>query len=106
MQGPFARSRAGIVIAAPRQEAFLQHNFVIKNNIIVSASPGLNVAANYAPENFTADGNLYDPAAEFRWKERKHWISMSFAEWQEATGQDHESRIGVPKSIGVGVDDE
>ena len=45
-------------------------------------------AVNYAPQNLVADGNLYDAAAEFRWNEPKHWISMSFADWRAATGQD------------------
>ena len=105
MRGPFDQSRAGIVIEAPRQEAFLQHNFIIKNNIVANANPGLNVAANYAPEHFAADGNFYDAAAEFRWKEPKHWITMSFADWQVATSQDHESRVGVAEFANATIGD-
>jgi len=94
MCGPFDRSRAGIAIAKPRQEAFLQRSFVIKNNIIANAGPGLNVAVNYAPNDFVADGNLYDTNASFRWNEPKHWLHIPFMDWKSTTGQDANSRAG------------
>ncbi len=96
MYGPFDRSRAAIAIAKPRQEAFLQQSFVIKNNIIANARPGLNVAVNYAPDEFVAEGNLYDADAGFRWNEPKHWLSVPFSDWQTATRQDANSRVGEP----------
>jgi hypothetical protein len=91
--------RGTITIAAARGAGFLQNRFVIKNNLISGAGDGLNIAAAYAPTDFVADGNVYDPDARFRWNNRKHWESISFAEWQAATNQDAHSKTAAPAFV-------
>lgn len=43
-----------------------------------------------------ADGNVFDPDAGFRWNNRKHWQSLTFAQWRDATGQDANSKTAAP----------
>ena len=105
LQGPFDRSRGGIAIQAPRQEAFRQQNFVIKNNIIADAGEGLNIAVDYAPAAFIADGNVYDARSGFRWNEPKHWVSMAFTKWKSAAKQDARSRMGAPVFVNADAGD-
>ncbi len=99
MLGPFDRTRAAITISAPRGDQYRQNRFVIKNNLISSAGDGPNIVANYAPTDFVADGNLYDPDARFRWNNSKHWESISFADWRAATNQDANSKTGRPPFV-------
>jgi hypothetical protein len=95
MVGPFDRSRAAITISAARRAAHRQNGFVIKSNRVSNAGEGCNIAANYAPTDFVADENAYDPDARFRWDNTKHWESISFIDWQAATGQDANSKTGT-----------
>ena len=99
MLGPFDRSRAAITISAPRGAAYRQNRFIIRNNLISNAGDGPNIAADYAPTDFIADENVYDPDARFRWNDPKHWESISFADWQAATNQDLNSKPGLPLSV-------
>jgi hypothetical protein len=99
LSGPFDRSRAAITIAAARGAAYRQNRFIIKNNLISGAGDGLNIAADYAPTDFVADGNVYDPHARFRWNNLKHWESISFADWRAATNQDRSSNTGSPAFV-------
>ena len=71
----------------------------IKNNVISGAGEGCNIAADYAPTDFVADENVYDPDARFRWDNSKHWESISFADWQNATNQDPNSKTGTPPVV-------
>jgi len=96
IRGPFHETRAGISIETKQGGQYRQNNFVIRNNVIANAGVGQNIALDYAPTNFVAGGNVYDPRAGFRWNNRKHWESISFPEWQAATGQDADSRLAEP----------
>ena len=91
--GPFDRAGAAIKIVPARGAEYLQNRFIIKNNLISKAGEGLNIAVSYAPADFVADGNVYDPDAHFRWNNLKHWESISFADWRAATNQDANSKI-------------
>jgi len=97
--GPFSKSRAGIAIQTARKGAYRQNRFVIKNNVIANTGSGLNIAVDYAPTDFVADGNAYDGSAGFRWNNRKHWESVSFTAWRAATKQDANSRTGTPAFV-------
>ena len=93
MIGPFDRAGAAIKIVPARGAEYLQNRFIVKNNLISKAGEGLNIAVSYAPADFVADGNVYDPDARFRWNNSKHWESISFADWRAATSQDANSKI-------------
>ncbi len=99
MLGPFDRSRAAINISAARGASHRQNRFIIKNNVISGAGEGCNIAADYAPTDFVADENVYDPDGRFRWDNSKHWESISFADWQNATNQDPNSKTGTPAPV-------
>jgi hypothetical protein len=102
ISGPFDRSQAAIAVLAARGAAHRQNRFIIKNNLIAKAGDGLNVAVDYAPTDFVADENVYDPHAGFRWNNPKHWESVSFADWQAATSQDGNSKTGSASSSSSG----
>jgi len=97
--GPFDRSGAAIVISGARGAAYRQDRFVIKNNLIANVGDGVNLAVDYAPTQFVADGNIYDPAARFRWNNPKHWESRSFSAWRQTVEQDVRSTTGTPTFV-------
>ena len=103
--GPFDRSRGAIAIQTARRGKYRQESFIIRNNIVARAGEGANVAADYAPTRFVADGNVYDPKAAFRWNDPKHWQSVPFAAWRAATGQDRNSRPAVPAFVDLAAGD-
>ena len=86
----------GIRIIPNASLAHVQQDYVIKSNIIANAGAGKNVEVSYAPTGFVADGNVYDPSANFRWNETRHWITIPFSQWKTVTGQDANSRTGNP----------
>ncbi len=105
--GPFSyktiwgpRNGRGISILPKPSMAHKQNDYVIENNIITNAVKGdKNIETNYAPSNLIARGNIYDPDARFRWNQTKHWVTMSFSEWKEATGQDSKSKTDQPALV-------
>ena len=105
ISGPFTRNGFGALTFTPRAR-HRQNTLVIQSNLITNTGPNAsNVEVAYAPTNFIACGNLYDPDARFRWDETKHWIKMTFDEWQRATGQDADSKLGVPRLADVASGD-
>ncbi len=103
MYGPFDSNTiwgphhgAGIGITPVADLPYKHNSFVIKNNIIANAGGGKNVEVSYAPTNFIANGNIYNPSVPFRWNTTDHWVTISFAAWQTATGQDANSTLGDP----------
>ena len=105
IHGPIKQAGAGISIAPARRHKHRQNNFVIKNNIIANAGRGVNIATDYAPSNWVAGGNVYDPRRGFRWNNPKHWESVQFPAWKEATGQDAESKAVQPAFVGAASGD-
>lgn len=103
--GPFPKGRAAMAIEARRGVPYRQESVVFKNNIIANVQDGLNLAVDYAPARWVADGNVYDPGAGFRWGEPRSWESVSFTAWRAATGQDARSLTGVPTFVDAAAGD-
>ncbi len=86
--GAYGNSFAQHGISIYPQYPYRPQSFVIKNNIIAkSGGVKRNVGVNYAPANWIAEGNVYDPAAGFIWDNE----IVNFERWQELTGQDKDS---------------
>ncbi len=87
------------ILLTPKDVVYKQQNYVIKNNVIANTGSGDNIELDYAPTGLIANGNIYDPSGQFRWDETQHWVTLSFSQWQAATGQDANSKLAVPTFI-------
>ncbi len=87
---------SGTIVIDDDGRAFPQQNFVFRNNIIASTLGGNgddNIGVSYAPTNFLANGNVFDPTGSFRWN---NVILPDLTAWQAATGRDDLSIADVP----------
>ena len=89
--GPFGlqgHSLAQHAISIYPQSPYRPESFVIKNNILANTGPGKrNIGVNYAPKEWIAEGNVYDPRSGFLWNNR----IVSLKNWRKLTGQDANS---------------
>ncbi len=94
------RRRGAISIGAVdkgRHYEFMQHNLVIKNNVVVGVGEGeRNVQATYAPANLEMDANVFDPAGTFQWVES---VEIDLAGWRQRSGADQTSRSCLPSFV-------
>ncbi len=61
--------------------------YVIKNNVFAGLdSTDYNIRTDNSLSNFTCNGNVYDPDADYYWNGSK-----TFAEWKSTTGEDANS---------------
>ena len=80
--------------------AYRQQNFVFKNNIIANVgSSEVNMRLTYAPSNWIANGNIYDPQGRYYWNNAS--LGTSFASWRSASGQDAGSKTGTPTFVDI-----
>jgi hypothetical protein len=94
--GPFQESRGAITVETARFGSHRQNDFLIERNVIARVGKGRNLALDYAPTGFIAEGNTFDPDAGFRWDNPRHWELIPFGVWRKVTGQDRRSRTRVP----------
>ena len=103
--GYHERSGGAITITRAQGGDFRQERFIIRSNIIANTGQGLDIAADYAPTQLVADGNLYDPRAKFLWGSRQRRDALPFARWQAATAQDAPSRAAAPSFVDLAAGD-
>jgi len=87
------------VIHAFSRFKYPQNNWIFKNNLIThlhSPSDNYSVYMGFAPDNWIADGNVYDSNGRFRWDGKN---CDTLADWQRATGQDANSTVGQPRFV-------
>lgn len=81
-----------------------QQRFLIENNVFAGMGPASRALfdVTYAPTNFIANGNVYDPSVGFIWNNTP---CATLEAWQAATGQDQNSKTGVPAFVGAAAGD-
>ena len=100
--GLFGNSFAQHAISIYPQSKFRAQGFVIKNNIITNTGPAKrNMGVNYAPSNWVAENNIYDPASAFLWDNS----IIGLDEWKKATGQDANSVQRKPDFVDLASGD-
>ena len=63
-----------------------QNDFVVRNNIVGGITSGVaNLAISYAPTNFDAGTNVWDPDGGYRWDQAAN-VQIDFATWQIESG--------------------
>jgi len=93
--GPVTRHGAIVVGNVEGEEATYPHQKIrLERNVVAGVGRGQpNVATTYAPEEWSAAENVYDPEGDFRWAGDD---LPSLRLWREATGGDRDSIQCLP----------
>ncbi|NJL29799.1 MAG: M24 family metallopeptidase, partial [Thermoanaerobaculia bacterium] len=76
---------------------FVPQNVEIKNNLIGGLdSDDFNVVTTYAPSSWSANNNVFDPVASFKWVSG---TQPTLANWRTASGGDAASRTCFPALV-------
>jgi len=73
---------------------FRKQSFDIKNNIFDGIGNGNNIYTAYAPSNWNADFNVFDPNGDFHWNGA---AGTNLAQWRSNTGGDTNSSRCEPR---------
>ncbi len=77
-------------------QTYPQEDYVIKNNIFANVGANNRVTrVSHDPNGWIANGNIYDDDGSFNW-DPDLGATLTFAEWQTASGQDANSKEGDP----------
>lgn len=98
--GPGTANTSAYAIRTIGSRAYRYEDYVIKNNVFLNWGPdagggsgGKHIFFGDQPNRVLSDGNVFAPESGFGWGDRRQ---ATLSDWQQETGQDLQSHIGVP----------